>query len=132
MSKEDKQFFTDLITNLKISIQDGMTDLKTGLQGEMADMKTGLQDEMADMKTSLQGEMADMKTDLGSQIRHNGVLIEDMQSDIKLLCESHETMRGQLKKVTKDVEEIKENISDLPIIRQTVTSHSVALLELSK
>ncbi len=99
MSKEDKQFFTGLISSLEASFRH---------------------------------EIVDLRTDLGSQIRHNGVLIEKMQDDIELLCEGHETMHGQLKKVAEDVEEIKENTHDLPIIRQTVTNHSVALLELRK
>lgn len=121
MSKEDKQFFTGLVKGLQQQITNVESNLRTDFRSEMSELRSGLQD-----------EMLGLKTDLESQIRHNGVLIEKMQDDIELLCEGHETMHGQLKKVAEDVEEIKENTHDLPIIRQTVTSHSVALLELSK
>ncbi|MBU0577742.1 hypothetical protein KJ742_00970 [Patescibacteria group bacterium] len=106
MTKEDKQFITDLITGVKTDLESQIRQNGVLIEG--------------------------VKTDLEGQIRRNGVLIEDTQSDIKTLREGHETIYGCLKRVERDVEEIKENTHDLPIIRQTVASHSAAILELSK
>ena len=132
MGKEDKQFFTGLISNLKTDLENQIGSVKTDLENQIGSVKTDLENQIGSVKSDLENQIGSVKSDLESQICRNGILIEEIQSDFRAFGERQDLMDDRLKTVETGVKEIKENTRDLPVIRQTVASHSTAILELSK
>ncbi|MBN1258798.1 hypothetical protein JXA05_03510, partial [Candidatus Peregrinibacteria bacterium] len=69
---------------------------------------------------SLDEKIDRVDANLSGQIRHQGVLLEDMRDDICALRDGHNFLTG----LKEDVQQILRNTADLPLIRKTVADHS--------
>ncbi|MBN1258490.1 hypothetical protein JXA05_01905 [Candidatus Peregrinibacteria bacterium] len=106
LTKDDRRFIATLVTDI-------VTDRVGGLDKKLSARIDGLDKKIDGVNASL-----------SEQIRHNGVLIEDIQSDLKGVAEKISFMDERLIRVENDVTEIKETIFDYPILRETVKKHS--------
>lgn len=108
MNKEDKQYFTKLFK---------------GLEDQVARNYVAIQ------KNSrlIRGNSDGIKS-LDTRVRLNGLEMDRINHKIGLLSEGQSVWKS----IKTDVEEIKENISDLPAIRQAISSHSLKLAKLAR
>ena len=112
MTNDDKQFFKGLITDLEHRL-DQKWDGKFSELDQKWDSKFGR-----------------FKDELSQEIRYNGILIEDMQRDVKFLSKEILDFNLKLSEVKTDVAEIKEMISDYPIVRKLVQKHEKQLAKM--
>lgn len=106
MDREDKQYMAGLVSGLATQI--------TGVEDKLGKKITGIEDSLQE------------------QIRHNGILIERVESNVSLIQEGFSDFSKDMSQVKKDIAHIKETIQDYPILRQTVKKHSRQLAELQK
>ena len=67
---------------------------------------------------------------LMTEVRRNGVLIEQNTASIEWLVESNQTMNDRLTRVEDKVDRIEENTTVLPAIRMTLKNHGKRLTAL--
>jgi len=119
MSKEDKQFFIKLFKGLE-----GRFD---NLEGRF----DSLQDQVGRNYEAIQKNSASIRQN-SNGIRHPGVRFEKFESDFETFGEKQNAMDNRLKKVESDIEGIKENTSDYPVLRGVVKEHSRLLTKLCR
>ena len=90
MTKEDKTFFTSLIKGLenKFDNLEGKFDKLEGKFDNLENRFDGLENRFDGLQNKFDG--------LETQVRHNGVMIEKMQSDISLLVESDQSFHQRI------------------------------------
>lgn len=67
---------------------------------------------------------------LEEKIRHNGILIERLDDDIRKLADEVLDFNVKLSDARSNIAEIKENTSDLHIIRKLVKQHQRQLAKM--
>ncbi|MDD6771137.1 MAG: hypothetical protein SPJ62_09650 [Inconstantimicrobium porci] len=103
-------------------------ELMSKMYSEMQSMKsemTDMRSEMTDMKSdisNMRSEMTDMKSDISNMkkdISKNSILLEKLDSNVKLLAEGQHAFKEELGRNTSDD---KKSINDrIEIIEQAVT-----------
>lgn len=112
MTKEDKQFFTGLVTDLRKDFR-GLDVRVGGFEGRF----DGLESRFDNLEGRFDG-LTHQVVQNTDAIRHNGVRIEMMQSDINLLSEGHEVLNAKL-----------DTVLDIltseypPALKQTLANH---------
>ncbi len=89
-----------------------------------------LRDELKGDMGSLRDEMSGMRTELKDDVRANGILIEDLRDDTRIIGSQATDLHKKMKTMATDIEEIKANTIDLPFIRQMLRKHEKQLAKL--
>ncbi len=107
----------------------------TGVEGRLGKRITGVEDQLGKRITGVEDQLGKritgVEAQLGEQIRHNGILIEELQDNVSVIAQNVETLNGDMTIVKTDINEIKTVIVDYPILRETVKKHSRQLAKLS-
>lgn len=114
MNKDDKKFFTDLISDVKKE----RTEDRHYFTGLFTDLKILIK------------ENKDAILENKDAIRYNGILIEENSSKIDLLAEGHGSLSYRINNIENDIHEIKENIAIIPSLVQVIKNHSKKLATL--
>ncbi len=122
MGKEDKQFFIGLFKGLEGRF-DGLEGRFDGLEGHFR----VLNEQVGKNYEAIQKNSDGIKS-LDTRVRLNGLEIDKINHKIDLIGEGQSIWET----IKTDVEDIKENISDLPAIRKAISSHSLELAGLRR
>ena len=126
MEKNTNDLF-ELMSKMYSEMQSMKSEM-TDMRSEMTDMKSdisNMRSEMTDMKfdiSNMRSEMTDMKSDISNMkkdISKNSILLEKLDSNVKLLAEGQHAFKEELGRNTSDD---KKSINDrIEIIEQAVT-----------
>ena len=126
MNKDDKQFIVGLIDNLRTEI----TGVEDRLGERITDVAKKSDEKIEGLGDRLNKKITSVENRLGEQIRHNGILIEELQDDVSIIAQNVETLNIDMTAVKGDINEVKTIIADYPILRETVKKHSKQLVKL--
>ncbi|MCQ1530282.1 hypothetical protein [Lutispora saccharofermentans] len=118
-------------TELKAEIQGVRTELKEEIQGvrtelkeEIQGVRTELKEEIQGVRTELKAEIQGVRTELETEIRENRKEIIKIENKIESeisdkicgLYDSREVTNDKLDKISNDIGDIKETISNVELI----------------
>lgn len=127
LRKEMRDAFSEnnvvLRKEMKSEIKDAMVENNIVTAKNTKDAISENNISIFEMFNHLDQKMDRMEKNLKSEIRHNGVLIEQNADSIQLLGEGHSVINSRLSRLENNMNTVKENTVDLPVISKMVKSH---------
>ena len=84
---------------------------------------TGLFKRLEGKITGVESRLEGKITGVEQCMRNNGILLEKLDDYVREIGANVSDFSNKMTKVTADIEEIKENIIDLPLIRKMLQKH---------
>ncbi len=115
---------TETIDNVRTELTSEIQSVRSDLTSEIQSVRTELKAEIQDVRTGLKAEIQDVRTELKAEIQENRKSIlrietkieSEISDKIRALYDGREVTNDKLEKISGNIEDIKETLSNVELI----------------